>query len=113
MGAAKNDQWTETSNGATANDEWRDVETESQIVFDTIGDVFIGQYLGMDTTPDGKITQAHFKNADGEYFTNAGWDLRKKLANVPTKATVRMEWESELDTGKETPMRVYKVQYKS
>lgn len=96
--------------------EWEDVETETQIVLEKIGDSFTGIYQGMDQTLNG-IHQAHFVGIgaqNGEtFFHNVGWDLRKKLETCRKGSIVRFIWESEQDTGQDSPMRVFKVQFKS
>src|SRR5271170_2208333 len=94
-----------------ADDEgWQDVETESQIVFDTIGDTFTGVFMGWSET-DGGIAQAHFINAAGEkFFTNCGWSLRQQLKAVKTRSEVKMTFTDIQDTGKAEPMRLFRVQ---
>lgn len=104
---ANSGEWTETS----ADGEWTDVETENQIVFDTIGDVFIGTFQGWSETESG-IPQAHFVNEEGTFFTNCGWDMKNKMKNIRKGWTVRLELTGHLDTGRDTPMNVFKVQYK-
>lgn len=115
-------EWTDTSEGAAANDEWSEVESEAQIVIEVISDGFIGRYMGMDPPNANGIIQAHFNavlDLQGESiadsaFINATTDLRNKLAKVPSKAIVRAEWVSELDTGHESgnKMRVWNVKWK-
>jgi hypothetical protein len=106
------DTWTET------DDTWDEVESETQVKFDTIGDVFTGYLQSMDSTPTG-ITQAHLtgtREFSGEYFINCGRDLVSKLKKIPLrpgqKTEVRIELVDFMDTGQQSPMGVYKVQYK-
>lgn len=105
MASQKDQGFTEVH----SDDEWQEVTEESQLVFDTIGDEWIGVYLGMEQVGAKKMWQAHFEK-DGElFFTNAGYDLRKKLEKVPVKYTVKMRYESDQDTGQEKAMKVFKV----
>lgn len=115
------DTWNESSNGAAANEEWgTEVESESQIVLETEGDGFIATYTEMEPPNRNGITQAHFENIytlGGDYlgasmFLNAGRDLGRKLKSVPNGRQVRIQWTSSIDTGQNTPMRVYKVQWR-
>lgn len=112
------DGWTEESEGANANspEQWDEVESESQIVMEREGDAFTGRLLGIDPPMQSGIIQAHFDNVvdspPGDYFMNLTKDLVNKLKKVPEKATVRIKWESSLNTGQITPMRVYKVLWK-
>lgn len=97
------------------DDDWSNansVATESQLLFDTIGDVFIGRFQGIDPPNANGIVQAHFTNADGDFFTNAGRDLQQKLKKVPYGRFVRIEYTDNLNTGQATPMRVYDVKWR-
>jgi hypothetical protein len=101
--APKNDQ-----------DEWgEEIKAESQVKLDTIGDVFTGRFLGMDSLPSG-IVQAHFNGTrefNGEdYFINAGFDLRKKLSQVTVGSETRIELTEFRDVGQAKPMSIHKVQ---
>jgi hypothetical protein len=92
-------------------DGWTVVSAESQIVFENIGDEFIGTFMGMDRLDSG-VWQAHFTKDGEDFFTNAGYDLRRKLQKVPVKALTRMKFVDELDTGQETKMRIFDVAHK-
>lgn len=116
--------WTDATDAAlaNANDEWRDVEAEAQIILEVEGDGFVGRFMGMDPPNANGIIQAHFTNVTdlhgeaigGSCFLNTTRDLQNKLKKVPVKAMTRCLWESSLDTGHEsgTPMRVFRVQWK-
>lgn len=119
---AKEEGWNDATEGADANGEWgAEVEAEVKIALENEGDGFIGRYMGMDDPGNG-IWQAHLTNvtylngADiaPSAFTNATTDLKNKLAKVPVKSMVRVEWTSSMDTGHEsgTKMRIFKVQWK-
>jgi hypothetical protein len=91
-----------------------DVE-ETKIVFDTIGDSFTGIYLGQRTIEPSDPTerpysQARFENEDGIFFTNMGFSLRKGLKDVRVGKLVRVTFSSEMDTGQDSPMKVFKVE---
>ena len=98
------------------SDEWVEVSDESQIVFDTIGDEWIGQFLSMEQIGAKGMWQGHFQgtgeNAAESYFCNLPFDLKKKLEKVPAKALVKIRYDSDLPTGKEKPMMVFKVWHK-
>lgn len=103
----------DTEDFQDTGDGFDDVETESRIVFDTIGDEFIGVYNGTTLTPTG-IPQAHFSNSDGEFFTNAGYDLNQKLQKCRTGRLTRIRLTDTLPIeGRETPMNVFQVGQKS
>lgn len=97
---------------AKTDDGWEDVPTESQVVFDTIGDVFIGTFTGWTETVGKGIPQAHFTNADGSYFVNCGWSLKAQLREVKKGTLCRLEYTDSQDTGQESPMMIFKVQTK-
>jgi hypothetical protein len=103
----------------TDNIQWTTVSTdesqseETKVVFEDIGDVFIGTYLGMREidSESGKYKQARFKDEKGViYFINANYDLRQGLKDVRVNALVRIEFTSEVDTGQAQPMKCYRVQ---
>jgi hypothetical protein len=89
---------------------------ETKIVFDTIGDEFVGTYLGMrevDGGENGRYKQARFAVGDDLYFTNANYSLRNGLKDVRPGTLTRVEFTSEQDTGQASPMRVFTVQVAS
>lgn len=113
---ANDETWTNAP-----DDEWEnEVSGETQVKFDTVGDVFTGYYEGMDQPLPSGIVQAHFigtrQFAGADYFINAGRDLQSKLKKIHIrpgqKTEVRIELQDFLDTGQPSPMAVYKVQYK-
>jgi len=114
-------EWKDATT-AGANDEWQDVDAEFQIILEMEGEGFIGRYLGMDPPNANGIVQSHWttvldlagESIADDAFYNTPTDLRNKLKKVPTKAIVRVQWESSMDTGHESgnKMRVFKVQWK-
>lgn len=95
-----------------ADDGWQDVVTESQLVFDTDGDEFTGIFNGWSETDNG-IPQAHFTNAEGEYFTNCGWSLKMQLKAVKKGNEVRIRRTGTQDTGQPSPMILFRVQQRA
>lgn len=97
------------------SDEWttvsEDETDEIKIVFDTIGDEFVGTYIGprVIETEDGKFTQYRFKVGDEVYFTNAGYSLMRGMQKVQPGSRVRITYKADRDTGRETPMRIMQV----
>ena len=115
-------QWNEATEGAAANEEWREVESEDQIVMETVGDGFTGRLIRIDPPNANGIVQGHWTNVEalngepiGEAcFMNITRDLQNKLRRVPIKAFTRIQWVDNLDTGHESgqKMRVFKVQWR-
>jgi hypothetical protein len=97
-----------------ASGSWNTVSDETQVKFTADGDVFTGQLnsLGM----QGTIPQAHFTGTGefkgGDYFTNCGHDLMRRLEKVPLGSEVRITRTGTLDTGQATPMMVFTVDYR-
>jgi len=106
---ANEKEWTST------DDDWSDaqqVAEEFKFDFTEIGDVFIGRYQGMDPATRNGIIVARFTKDGEDWFTVAGIDLVKKLKKVPYGKMVRIEWTDNLDTGQDTPMRVFDVKWR-
>lgn len=105
--------------------EWRTVNEETsgeetKIIFNVIGDEFVGVYLGLREVagrdewgnPAPAYSQARFSdpsNPSDVYFTNCGYSLRNGLKDVRKGSLVRITWTSEQDTGQASPMRVFRV----
>lgn len=95
-------------------------ETGDQIVFDTIGDQFIGLYLGSRVVEvlekDGRTSAFKilmFTGTDGKpYQINAGWKLDSAFesAAVPDRSIVRITYVKDVDTGQNDPMKDYRVE---
>lgn len=101
-------------------EEWDTIERGApiQVVFDTIGDEFVGMYLGNQeiTIPDPKpgenesFRQDQFEGKDGElYAINPGYQLKQVLDRVPINAWVRITYKRDVDTGQPAPMRSFQV----
>lgn len=101
------------------NVEWQTVVAESgtQIVFDEIGDVFVGLYLGSRivefVNPKGEtetFTLLTFKGTDGEiYQTNAGWKLQEGFRDIPAQSITRITRVKDVDTGRKDPMKDFRI----
>lgn len=107
-----------TEKTSAANDtEWVAVnesasEPEIKLIFEEFGDEFEGIYLGMRTIPsqDGGYSQARFKGDDSvTYFCNANYSLKDALSKVRANSRVKVRYDSDLDTGQESPMRIFLV----
>jgi hypothetical protein len=100
-------QWSTVQDGT-------DEGEETKIIFDSIGDEFIGKYLGPRVLEDENgrsYTQLRFEvEGDGIYFTNAGFSLRQAFRSIRPGTLVRVEFSSETDTGRESAMKSFTVQ---
>jgi hypothetical protein len=100
----------------TTDDGWKTVSEdevdETKIVFEVIGDVYVGRYLGSRvlSNADGNYTQLRFESVDGGYyFTNANYSLHKSFTDMRPGTTVRITFVDEKDVGQRSPMRVFRV----
>jgi hypothetical protein len=87
-------------------------ETGTQIVFDTIGDTFIGMFTGKrHAVNDGEdFTILTFTGTDGEaYQTNAGWKLSEGFSDIPSGTIVRIKYVKDVETGSPSPMKDFRV----
>lgn len=87
---------------------------ETKVVFDTIGDEFIGVYLGPRKveTEDSNFIQHRFAVGEERYFVNGNWSLNQGMSHVTRGQLCRIRYTSDKDTNMETPMRVYSVDVK-
>jgi hypothetical protein len=103
-------QMNDNTKAADATEEeWEDIPTESQILFQAWGDEFIGEFNGWTETSSG-IAQAHFVTPDGLYFVNVGWSLKQQLKDVKKGTLCRITYVNDQDTGQASPMMIFKVQ---
>lgn len=99
--------------------QWETVHVESpdQITFDTIGDTFVGEYLGTEkiefedkrTGEAESFTQLKFRVGDSHYVVNGGYDLLKAFTGIPEKSVVRVQLRTLVDVGQQSPMKSYRV----
>jgi hypothetical protein len=97
------------------NVQWQTAVAESgdQIVFDKIGDEFIGQFVAARTAQnDGEdFTILTFIGVDGKpYQTNAGWKLQEGFSDIEPGTIVRITYVKDVDTGRKDPMKDYRIE---
>lgn len=97
----------------------------TRVNFDTIGDVYIGTYLGTDhiTPPDSDAFDVYqFTTAgdqtglsDGELVAiNQSYDLRNTFEKIAPGTLCRIEYVKDVPTGRGlNPMKSFKVQTKA
>jgi len=94
--------------------EWHTAvqETGDQIVFDTIGDEFVGMFNGPQTAEkEGEeFTILTFEGTDGKpYQTNAGWKLERAFVDIPTGTVVRITYVKDIDVNQPSPLKDFRV----
>lgn len=92
-------------------------ETPTRIVMDTVGDRFIGEYLGMEhvTPPDGgeEFDMFVFRGRDGNlYSLNTSYKLKNAFEDIAEGVWVRVTFVKEIPVKKGNPMKDYKVDVK-
>lgn len=112
---------------ASAPEEWVTVDegAPTMVSLDTVGDVFVGRYIGMveivnpNDNETWKQYRFHMEDTHGGDFTvgelvgiNGTYSLDSAMPKVPEGALVRLENMKEIPTKKGNPMHSYKVQYK-
>lgn len=106
MSEAENFEWTTVSDAEAAE--------ETKIVFEDIGDEFIGEFLGFrelqDQASGQHYVQARFRVEEDIYFTRANHSMKNGLNSVRVGQTVRIVYASDIDTGQASPMRGFTVQ---
>lgn len=105
----------------TAPDDWEFEtvhESATRVLFDTIGDVFIGQYVGDEhiepaEDADNKFEPfdlINFRGRDGKlYAVNSSHNLVKAMAKVEEGQWVRITFASETDSKKGNPLKNFTV----
>lgn len=103
----------------SANDDgegWETVQDESpdRIIFDTIGDTYVGLFLGIEhvipeSNPEEDFYQAHFYDEDSPKVIAGGYSLMRALQKVEVGREARMLYVKDIDTGKKDPMKDFKV----
>jgi|SRR5215472_9641932 len=111
-----------TENDVLAEVDWDKVswdtviqETGDQIVFDTVGDQFVGLYTGTRQAENEgeKFTILTFMGPGGKrYQTNAGWKLESGFLDADIKRgdIVRVTYVQDVDTGRPSPMKDFRVE---
>ena len=107
-----NDEWTTVSDGTAEQ------TPETKIVFEEIGDEFIGEFLGYRNLTDRdsgqSYTQARFRDVETNEicYTRANHSMREGLDKVSIGALTRIVYVDDTDTGMPSPMRTFTVQMK-
>jgi hypothetical protein len=108
------------SSGLSMTDEgfqWETahIEAPTQLTFDTVGDTFIGLYIGQETVefefkgkPD-SFVQLSFLVGDEPYAINAGYDLLRGFKGIPDNTYVRIQLRKLVDVGQQSPLKSYRV----
>lgn len=99
------------------DDGWETIEHEAPtlVVFDTLGDEFIGQYLGhreidLPDQPGETFRQDKFRGRDGElYAINSGYQLKTVLDKIQPGQWTRITYKKDVDTGQPKPMKSFQV----
>lgn len=106
MSESQEFEWTTVSDA--------EAQEETKIVFEDIGDEFVGEFLGFrqlqDQASGQHYTQARFRQDEEIYFTRANHSMKNGLDNVRVGQTVRIVYASDIDTGQASPMRGFTVQ---
>jgi hypothetical protein len=101
--------------------EWDTVEEASPtlVLFDTVGDVFIGQYKGIETitpekTEDEPFDRFIFTDRNGNrYAINVSFKLEKAMSKVTIDQWTRITYVGDIPTGRKlNPMKDFKVDVK-
>lgn len=109
---------TETMGYTDEGYEWDEVHEEApdQIVWDTIGEVYIGTYTGQESIdpkdpkdPDKRFIQLKFRDNEGAKVINAGHELRTAFAEIPTGSLVRIEYVKDVEVKQAAPMKSFNV----
>jgi hypothetical protein len=97
--------------------EWETahIEAPTQLTFDTVGDTFIGLYVGQETVefefkgkPD-SFVQLSFLVGDEPFAINAGYDLLRGFKGIPDNTYVRIQLRKLVDVGQQSPLKSYRV----
>lgn len=92
-------------------------ESPDQIVFDTIGDEYVGLYLGQETIEFAdkrsgeakEFVQLRFRDPVGLRVINAGYDLLQAFAKIAPGTMCRVVLMKLVDVGQNDPMKSYRV----
>lgn len=120
MARAKRDEEEVSAAAIESPDDWdwTNVAEESaiRVVFDTIGDVFVGQYVGVDhvkAEKDGKDASFDlyvFRGQDGKlYALNQSFKLVQAMDQVSEGTWVRVTYVADVPTKQPQPMKDFRV----
>lgn len=105
---------------STAPDDWEFEtiadESPMRVVFDTLGDVFIGRYVGKDhITPENEdpFDLFTFRGRDEKlYAVNTSYKLVEAMEKVQAGQWVRLTYVKDIPSKKGNPMKDFKVDVK-
>lgn len=104
-----NDEWTTVSSGEDV-----ELDQETKIVFEEIGDEITGEYLGLRELRDSDTGRPYFQarfRIDGEVcFCRANHSMKEGLKTVAIGSLTRVIYAADVDTGQANPMRSFTVQ---
>lgn len=113
----------EAASSVDESSDWTSALTEAptMVVFDTLGDEFIGTYLGYEliqfTDPkegEKEFKQYKFVGTDGViYGINSTYRIDKGMADVPEGKLTRIVYVKDVDVNRPQPMRDFSIQYKA
>lgn len=103
-----------------APDEWEFEtlveESPTMVIFDTVGDVFVGQYVGIehidpDNGKDEPFDRFNFRARDGElYALNSSYQLVDALKKVDPGTWVRVTYIKDIPTKRGlNPMKDFRI----
>lgn len=100
-------------------EEWTTVadETPAQVIFDTVGDVFVGRFVEKRTltpNPEQSWDQFVFRGIeDGElYGINSSYSIAKGMETVQPGSVVRLTYVKDVEVGRPSPMKDFKIEVK-
>lgn len=105
---------------ASNADEWTTVadETPAQVIFDTVGDVFVGTYVEKrhivnPNDPEQQWDQFVFRGEDGDlYGVNSSYSIAKGMESVQPGKVTRLTYIKDVNVGRPSPMKDFKVETK-
>lgn len=101
--------------------EWETVAEESptRVIFDTVGDTFVGQFKGEDHIEhevegeDASFDLFLFRGRDGElYAINKSYKLIEAMEKVEYDQWVRIQFVKEIPSRKGNPLKDFRVDVK-
>lgn len=103
----------------SAPDEWEfetvSDESPARIVFEKVGETFVGQYVGMEhiqpENGEDPFDLYVFRGRDGNlYSLNNSFKIEKGMQDVKPDAWVRVTYVKEIPVKKGNPMKDFKVE---
>src|SRR6202035_5937076 len=99
-----------------AEPQWETVAEASptRVIFDTIGDEFIGTYKGVshidpDNGKDDPFDVLLFEGLDGELYSMSGTKLMKEFSKIPPGTMSKITYVKDLPSNKGNPFKDMKI----